>query len=83
MDDTTLESEETNTETFVFSTLKDAKTVDIAVGLNYAPLNGPARSCSVSKLNPHRDHKIRSSNRSRSSSARRTFRREVIVARRS
>ena len=41
-EDTVLKPEETREELFTFSTPKDTKTFDVEVGLNYAPLNGPA-----------------------------------------
>ena len=41
-EDTVLKPEETREETFTFPTPKDTKTFDVEVGLNYAPLNGPA-----------------------------------------
>ncbi|MGH7183303.1 MAG: hypothetical protein ACREJN_15180, partial [Nitrospiraceae bacterium] len=34
--------EEMRVETFIFPTPKDAKTFDVEVTLNYAPLTGPA-----------------------------------------
>lgn len=40
--DTVLKPEETREETFTFLTPKDTKTFDVEVGLNYAPLTGPA-----------------------------------------
>lgn len=41
-EDTVLKPEETREETFTFPTPKDTKTFDVEVGLNYAPINGPA-----------------------------------------
>ncbi len=41
-EDTVLKPEETREEIFTFPTPKDTKTFDVEVGLNYAPLNGPA-----------------------------------------
>lgn len=41
-EDTVLKPEETREELFTFPTPKDTKTFDVEVGLNYAPLNGPA-----------------------------------------
>ncbi|MBX3308691.1 MAG: hypothetical protein KF751_21810, partial [Nitrospira sp.] len=41
-EDTVLKPEETREETFTFHTPKDTKTFDVEVGLNYAPLTGPA-----------------------------------------
>ena len=41
-EDTVLRPEETREETFTFPTPKDTKTFDVEVGLNYAPLTGPA-----------------------------------------
>ena len=42
VEDTVLNPEETREEVFTFPTPKDTKTFDVEVGLNYAPLNGPA-----------------------------------------
>ncbi len=41
-EDTVLKPEETREESFTFPTPKDTKTFDVEVGLNYAPLTGPA-----------------------------------------
>lgn len=41
-EDTVLKPEETREEIFTFPTPKDTKTFDVEVGLDYAPLNGPA-----------------------------------------
>ena len=41
-EDTVLKPEETREETFMFPTPKDTRTFDVEVGLNYAPITGPA-----------------------------------------